>query len=183
TISSFRSIVSEQSTVATNFFQNSGLSNEQIAALYVVMMVSMIVAGSCCAAVMKPERGPAIHAVASVFSIVGSYMDSQATNSTRRDNMYSSQASIAAATAIFSPPAMSAGLTSASKRGPSYILNFIIVFSATQSLGGSLGTAVFGSFVTIREKFHSNVSAEHIVSSDPLVAQRVTQSANGYGRV
>eukprot|EP01133_Synstelium_polycarpum_P029054 gene29054-35465_t len=119
-------------------------------------MVSMIVAGLCCAAVMKPERGPAIHAVALVFLIVGSYMDSQATNLTRPDNMYLSQALIAAATAIFLPPAI---------------------------LGGLLGTAVFGSFVTIREKFHSNVLAEHIVLSDPLVAQRVTQLANGYGRV
>lgn len=183
TILLFRLIVSEQSTVATNFFQNLGLLNEQIAALYGVMMVSMIVAGLCCAAVMKPERGPAIHAVALVFLIVGSYMDSQATNLTRPDNMYLSQALIAAATAIFLPPAMSAGLTSALKRGPSYILNFIIVFLATQSLGGLLGTAVFGSFVTIREKFHSNVLAEHIVLSDPLVAQRVTQLANGYGRV
>ncbi|MCB8828106.1 hypothetical protein LJD47_24170, partial [Escherichia coli] len=72
TILLFRLIVSEQSTVATNFFQNLGLLNEQIAALYGVMMVSMIVAGLCCAAVMKPERGPAIHAVALVFLIVGS---------------------------------------------------------------------------------------------------------------
>jgi hypothetical protein len=78
---------------------------------------------------------------------------------------------------------MSAGLTSALKRGPVYILNFFVVFLATQSLGGLLGTAVFGSFITIREKFHSNVLAEHIVLSDPLVAQRVAQLASGYGRV
>jgi MFS family permease len=183
TILLFRLIVSEQATVATNFFQNLGLLNEQIATLYVVMMVSMVIAGLCCAAVMTPERGPAIHVVALVFLIIGSYMDSQATNLTRPENMYVSQALIAAATVIFLPPAMSAGLTSALKRGPVYILNFFVVFLATQSLGGLLGTAVFGSFITIREKFHSNVLAEHIVLSDPLVAQRVAQLASGYGRV
>ncbi|WP_244642691.1 MFS transporter [Phyllobacterium sp. 628] len=183
TILLFRLIVSEQATVATNFFQNLGLLNEQIATLYVVMIVSMVVAGLCCAAVMKPERGPIIHVVALIFLIIGSYMDSQATNLTRPENMYISQALIAAATVIFLPPAMSAGLTSALKRGPVYILNFFVVFLATQSLGGLLGTAVFGSFITIREKFHSNVIAEHIVMSDPLVAQRVAQLASGYGRV
>lgn len=183
TILLFRLIVSEQATVATNFFQNLGLLNEQIATLYAVMMVSMVVAGLCCAAVMTPERGPAIHVIALIFLIIGSYMDSQATNLTRPENMYVSQALIAAATVIFLPPAMSAGLMSALKRGPVYILNFFIVFLATQSLGGLLGTAVFGSFITIREKFHSNVLAEHIVMSDPLVAQRVAQLASGYGRV
>jgi hypothetical protein len=94
-----------------------------------------------------------------------------------------SQAFIAAATALFLPPAMSVGLASALKRGPNYILSFIIVFLSTQSLGGLLGQSAFGSFITIREKFHSNILAEHIVMSDPLVIQRAAQLANAYGSV
>ncbi len=77
---------------------------------------------------------------------------------------------------------MSVGLSSALKRGPNYILSFIIVFLATQSLGGLFGQAVFGTFITIREKFHSNILAESIVLSNPLVVQRVGQLTAGYSR-
>ncbi|MEP7454647.1 MFS transporter [Phyllobacterium sp. SB3] len=182
TILLFRLVVSEQSTVANNFFQNLGLLNDQISMIYIVSMVAMIVAGLSCAAVMTPGRVPAIHAVALILLIAGSYMDSQSTNLTRPAQMYLSQACIAAATALFLPPAMSVGLSSALKRGPNYILSFIIVFLATQSLGGLFGQAVFGTFITIREKFHSNILAESIVLSDPLVVQRITQLTGGYSR-
>ncbi len=183
TILLFRLAVSEQSSVANNFFQNLGLQNDQISLLYIIVMLSMIVAGLCCAAVMSPERVPAIHATALIFLIIGSYMDSQSTNLTRPSNMYISQAFIAGATALFLPPAMAVGLTSALKRGPNYLLSFIIVFLSTQSLGGLLGQAAFGSIITIREKYHSNILAEHIIMSDPLVAQRAAQLADTYGRV
>jgi MFS family permease len=183
TILLFRLAVSEQSAVANNFFQSVGLQNDQISLLYIISMLAMVAACFCCAAVMKPERVPAIHAAALIFLIVGSYMDSQSTNLTRPINMYVSQAFIAAATALFLPPAMSVGLMSALKRGPNYILSFIMVFLSTQSLGGLLGQAAFGTFITIREKFHSNIIAEHIAMSDPLVAQRAAQLANAYGRV
>lgn len=183
TIFLFRLAVSEQSSVANNFFQNLGLLNDQIATLYLVMMAAMIVAALCCAAVMTPERVPAIHAVALCFLIIGSLLDSQSTSLTRPEQMYFSQACIAAATALFLPPAMSVGLTSALKRGPNYLLSFIIVFLATQSLGGLFGQAVFGTFITIREKFHSNILTEGILMSDPLVVQRIGQLTGAYGRV
>jgi MFS family permease len=183
TILLFRLAVSEQSTIATSFFQNIGLMNDQLWLLYLIMIIAMIAAGLSCAAVMTPERVPAIHAVALIFLIIGSYMDSQATYLTRPPEMYVSQALIAAATALFLPPAMSIGLTAALKRGPNYILSFIIVFLSTQSLGGLLGQAVFGSFITIREKFHSSILAERIVSFDPMVTQRASQLAGMYGRM
>ena len=111
--------------------------NDQLWKLYVVMMVSMIAAGLSCAAVMTPERVPAIHAVAPLSHhrfLYGQPSDLF----TRPPEMYVSQALIAAATALFLPPAMSIGLTAALKRGPNYILSFIIVFLSTQSLGGLL---------------------------------------------
>ena len=76
-------------------------------------------------------------------------MDSRATNLTRPGEMYLSQAMIAFAGALFLPPAMASGLMSALKKGPNYILSFVIVFLTTQSLGGLLGSAVFGTFMTM----------------------------------
>ncbi len=63
------------------------------------------------------------------------------------------------------------------------VVSFIVVFLFTQSIGGLMGSAFYGSLVTLREKFHSNMLAEHVVMSDPLVAQRVAQLSGAYGKV
>ena len=78
---------------------------------------------------------------------------------------------------------MAQGMGGAIARGPIYILSFITVFLFTQSIGGLLGSAVFGSFITLRTTFHYNVLAEHFVLSDPLFAQRVSQFGGIYSHV
>jgi len=93
------------------------------------------------------------------------------------------QAMVAAGGALFLPPAMSAGFRAALARGPNNILSFILVFIFTQSTGGLLGSAVLGTFVTLREKFHSSVLVDHLDKTDPLVIQRITQLSASYGKV
>jgi hypothetical protein len=97
--------------------------------------------------------------------------------------MYASQALIAVAGALFLPPALASGFMSALKKGPNYILSFIIVFLTTQGIGGLLGSAMLGTFVTVREKFHSNSIVEHITLTNPIVAQRLAQLEAVYGRI
>jgi hypothetical protein len=75
---------------------------------------------------------------------------------------------------------MLAGLTRAMKRGPAYIVTFIAVFSGGQSLGGLLGSSVLGSFVVVREKFHSNQLTQGLSLADPQVATRIRQLAGTY---
>jgi hypothetical protein len=132
---------------------------------------------------MKPGREPAIHMVALSLLAAGAFMDSQATNLTRPAEMYLSQAMIAFAGALFLPPALASGLMSALKKGPNYILSFVIVFLTTQSIGGSLGSAVVGTFVTWRTKVHYQALAEHLIPTDLIVAQRLGQLSGAYGRV
>jgi hypothetical protein len=112
----------------------------------------------------------------------GAFLDSRATNLTRPEQMYVSQAMIAAGGSLFLPPAIASGFTLALRKGPQYILSFIVVFLVTQSLGGLAGSALFGSFITLREKFHSNILAEAMTLADPLVAGRVAQLSAAYGR-
>src|SRR5262249_8102129 len=118
----FRLALSEQSSVASNLFQVMGLQNDQLATLYIIMMLASIGAGFICANVLEPGREPAIHAVALGLLVIGSFLDSFVTNLTRPEQMYLSQAMIAAAGVLFLPPAMAAGLTSALKKGSNYIL-------------------------------------------------------------
>lgn len=179
----FRIILSEQSSGAINFFRSMGLANEQMAGLYWVILASSVLSGIVCAAIMKPGREPAIHAVSLLLLAAGSFMDSHATSLTRPEDMYVSQTLIGFAGGLFLPPALAVGLMSAMKRGPNYILSFIIVFLTTQKVGGSLGSAVFGTFVQWREQFHSFRLASRLVSTDPMVAARLKQLGGAYGRV
>ncbi len=179
----FRIALSEQTSGAFAFFQALGLQNDQMQALSLVILASSVLGGLVCAAVVKPNREHAIHIVALSLLILGAVMDSRATNLTRPAEMYLSQALIAFAGALFLPPAMAAGLMMALKKGPTYILSFVIVFLTTQSIGGVLGSAIVGSFITWRTRLHIQALANHLPLTDPLVAQRLSQLAGAYGRV
>nr|WP_242221853.1 MFS transporter [Shinella zoogloeoides] len=178
----FRLMLAEQTAVASNFFQIMGLQNDQLTRLYGVVALATLAGGLLCAVIMKPGREPGIHMIALLLIGVGAFLDSHATNLTRPEQMYLSQAMIAAGGSLFLPPAIAAGFTMALKKGPQYILSFIVVFLVTQSLGGLAGSALFGSFITLREKFHSNVLAQAMTLTDPLVAARVSQLSAAYGR-
>lgn len=62
-------------------------------------------------------------------------------------------------------------------------MNFITIFLFTQITGSMLMTGLLGSFVTLREKFHSNILVENILLTNPLVAQRVSQLSGAYSHV
>lgn len=179
----FRIVLSEQTSGAYGFFQSLGLQNDQMHTLYWIMLGATIAGGLICAAVLKPGREPAIHLVALILLAVGAFMDSHASNLTRPAQMYLSQTMVAFAGALFLPPAMASGLTSALKKGPNYILSFVIVFLTTQSIGGTIGSAVVGTFVTLRSRFHYRALIEHVTLTDPVVAQRLSQLSGAYGRV
>jgi len=124
-----------------------------------------------------------IQFVALIMMATGAFMDSQLTTFTRPDQMYLSQALVAAGAALFLPPSMSVGFRAAFAKGPPYLVTFFVIFLFTQSIGGLLGTAFYGTLVIVREKFHSNILVEHVLLSDPIVAQRAAQLAAGYGKV
>lgn len=179
----FRIALSEQSSGAINFLRNAGMLNEQMAGLYWVILAGSIVSGIVCAAIMKPGREAVIHAVSLLFVAIGSYMDSQSTILTRPEQMYASQFLVSFASGLFLPPALAVGMGAALKRGPSYILSFIVVFLATQKIGGYLGSALYGTFVQWREQFHSFRLASQLTSTDPVVAARLKQLGGAYGKV
>ncbi|WP_262270790.1 MFS transporter [Microvirga yunnanensis] len=183
TLMIFRLLMSEQTAGAFTFFQSLGLQNEQMTVLSLVVIGASVTAGLAYILLVKPGRETAAQMVALVLLLIGALMDSNATSLTRPEQMYVSQALIAAAGVLFLPPAMATGLALALQRGPTFILNFIVVFLTTQSLGGVIGSAVVGTFITWRTRFHLQALADHLASTDPLVAQRMAQLAAAYGRV
>jgi MFS family permease len=178
----FRMLLSEQSTGAINFFKQLGLFNEQMSGLYWIILVGAVVSGLFCALVMKPGREWLIHLGALVLIAAGSFMDSHATVLTRPEQMYLSQGLVAFGSGLFLPPAMAVGFAAALKKGLPYIMSFLAVFLFTQKVGAFIGSALFGTFVTWREQYHSAILTSRLLPTDPLVAARLQQYVGAYAK-
>ncbi|PYE84880.1 MFS transporter [Pseudoroseicyclus aestuarii] len=176
----FRILLAEQSAGAPGLFLQLGLGTEQLQPLFIVICAATLAGGAACALVIAPGREGPIHLVALALIAWAAWADSHASVLTRPEQMFLTQGTIAFASALFLPPAMMAGLMSALARGPSYILSFIVVFLTTQSLGGVAGSALFRSFVTLREQAHLAWLRDGLDAANPLVGQTLAGRAAGY---
>lgn len=179
----YRAVSSEQSSTAVSLYQQLGVLNEQTAVLYALIILATILGGALCAVLMLTKYVDTAHVIALALIALGAYLDSTSTNLVRPEQMYLSQAMIAFGAAMFLPPVMAKGFGAALAKGPPYLVNFITIFLFTQITGSMLTTGLLGSFVTLREKFHSNILVESILLQNPQVAQRVSQLAGAYSRV
>jgi len=179
----FRVVSSEQTTTAANFYMQLGLLNDQTQSMYAIILMASIAGGLVCTVLMLTRYVETAHVLALVLIATGAFLDSQSTSLTRPEQMYLSQAMVAAGAAMFLPPVMSKGFAAALARGAPFLVNFLVIFLFTQSIGAIVAQAALGTFVTLREKFHSNVLVEHIVLTNPFVAQRVSQLSGSYGKV
>lgn len=179
----FRVVSSEQTTTAANFYMQLGLLNDQTQTMYAIILLASIAGGLVCTGLMMTRYVETAHVLALVLIATGAWLDSQSTSLTRPEQMYLSQGMVAAGAAMFLPPVMSKGFAAVLAKGVPFIVNFLVIFLFTQSIGALCAQAALGTFVTIREKFHSNVLVEHVLLTNPNVAQRVSQLSFAYGRV
>lgn len=179
----YRAVSSEQSSTAVGLYQQLGILNEQTMGLYALIILSTVLGGALCAVLMLTKYVDTAHVIALMLIALGAYMDSTSTNLVRPEQMYLSQAMIAFGAAMFLPPVMAKGFGAALAKGPPYLVNFITIFLFTQITGSMLTTGILGSFVTLREKFHSNSLVESILLQNPQVAQRVSQLSGAYSHV
>ncbi|HEY0275488.1 MAG TPA: MFS transporter [Paenirhodobacter sp.] len=170
----FRIILSEQSTGAPRMFQLLGLSPSQLVPLFSVICAFTLLGTLACVAWLKPTRVPQFHFSALVLIACGAWMDSQATMDTRPEQMIVSQALIAFAGMLFMPPAMITGLLSALRKGPQYLLSFIIVYISTQSVGGMIGSGIFTTLINQRQAFHYQLLTEELTTTDDIVSQAIS---------
>lgn len=179
----YRAVSSEQSSTAVSLYQQLGLLNEQTTELYALIILATVLGGAFCALLMLTKYVDTAHVIALTLIAAGAFMDSGLTNVVRPEQMYLSQAMIAFGAAMFLPPVMANGFGAALAKGPPYLVNFITIFLFTQITGSMLTTGLLGSFVTLREKFHSNILVESILLQNPQVVQRITQLSGGYAHV
>ncbi|MEJ8308466.1 MFS transporter [Agrobacterium larrymoorei] len=179
----YRAVSSEQSSTAVSLYQQLGILNDQTMGLYGLIILATVLGGATCTLLMLTKYVETAHVIALSCIALGAFMDSTSTNLTRPEQMYLSQAMIAFGAAMFLPPVMAKGFGAALAKGPPYLVNFITIFLFTQITGSMLTTGLLGSFVTLREKFHSNILVESILLQNPQVAQRISQLSGAYSHV
>src|SRR5262249_10145819 len=108
--------------------------------------------------------------VACALIAVGAFMDAGATDLTRPANLYVSQALIGFGALLFVGPVFLTGIARMMLAGPQNFVSWIVLYSASQNLGGQIGSAAFGTLQTWREKFHSNELVGQIVLTNPVDA-------------
>ena len=171
----FRLLLSEQSTGAPRMFQVLGVAPGQMTVLFAVICAASLLGALACIAWIKPGREPQFHFVALVLIAAGAWMDSHSTLDTRPEQMLVSQAMIGFAGMLFMPPAMMVGLMAALKKGPNYLLSFLIVFLSTQSIGGVIGGGIFNTLVNWRQAFHLQTLTEQIRATSAPIAAEIAQ--------
>ncbi|WP_380785559.1 MFS transporter [Sphingomonas sp. R86521] len=178
-----RIVLSEQTFASVGLLAVLGENNDQLVPFFTIIFLASVAGVMLSAITLDPER--LTHPVMLAIGIVAvaAYMDSHATNLTRAPQMYWTQAMIAFSGTFFLGPALLFGLTRALKAGSGHIISFFALFGIVNSVGGLAGTALLGTYQTIREKAHSAAIVQDIVATDPIVSQRIQAGGAAVARV
>lgn len=178
-----RVVLAEQTYGSVGLLSALGYGTEQFRTLYIIVTIASL-AGLLAAFYFTRAETPARPIqIACLLIAVGAFLDSGATSLTGPANVYLSQALIGFAGLLFIGPAMVIGLSRALLCGPQYFISWLVVFLATQNLGGLVGSALFGTFQIIREKFHSSILTQQVLLDNPIDAGRIAGGAQQVGGV
>jgi hypothetical protein len=178
-----RFLLSEQSYTAPGLLRTLGMGPDQLQPLYAVILVGTIAGAVISAMMFGPKRILAILGVSIALVVAGSYLEHNATNLTRPQDVYLSQLMISLATGMFMGPILLMGITKALARGVDHIITFSVLFSLSQGIGGLAGPAVLGTYQLYREHEYSALLVNGLDPADPQVAQRVKLYQGAYAKV
>ncbi|RVT99508.1 MFS transporter [Rhodovarius crocodyli] len=175
-----RLVMAEPVTGAVGFFQNLGLLNDNMAGLQIAILSGTLAGTAISCVFCSPDRAHWLHMAGLAVIGTAAWIESGSTSVTRPPDFYLPQAMIAFGTALFLPAAMAWSLAWVMRTNPTKLMGYIAMFLGSQVLGAQIGSALLGSFVIIREKFHSAQVVAHLTLQDPLVVQRAQQYGAAY---
>ena len=172
-----RVIIGEQAFGTVGLMSSLGLGVDQLRTLFIIVTLASIAGLVVALTTFRPESPARPLQVACLLIAIAAFLDASATNLTRPANLYLSSALVGFAALLFIGPAMVIGLSRALLCGPRFFISWLVVFLASQNLGGLVGTALWGTLQTIREKFHSHSLVESVMLNNPTDAARLAASA------
>jgi MFS family permease len=172
-----RVVLAEQTYGSVGLLGALGYGTEQFRTLFIIVTLASIAGLFVGVFVTRPATPARPLQIACLLIAVAALLDSQATNRVGPNTLYFSQALVGFAGLLFIGPAMAIGLSRTLLQGPQFFISWLCVFLASQNLGGLVGSALFGTLQTVREKFHSHTLVENILLANPAAAGRLAGSA------
>jgi MFS family permease len=175
-----RIALAEQTYGSVGLLTSGGLNNEQLHTLFLFVLGAMVLGIATAVLTLDAQRLRQQVIVAALIIALGAWLDSHATNQTRPQELYLSQALLGFGTTLFIGPALAYGFLRMLEKGPTYFVSLVVLFSSTQNVGGLAGSALLGSYQVIATRSHLAALTEHLVGSDPQVVARLqAQGAAG----
>jgi hypothetical protein len=178
-----RVVLAEQTFGNVGLLTSLGLGNEQYRTLYVIVSLASLAGLAVTVVAFRPATPARLIQLACLMVAIAAFMDSRTTNLIRPADLYLSQALVGFAALAFIGPTMVIGVARALLAGPQYFISWLVVFLATQNLGGLVGTAFWGTLQTVREKYHSHILIEQIRLTDPVDVTRLSDATQQLGGV
>lgn len=178
-----RFLMSEQSYAAVNFLKTMGMGPDQFVSFYVVVLVG-IVSGTVFSALTFSKEKMVFHLLGAVILVLcACALDYHLTSDVRPHDFYRSQFLVGFASGMIIGPLLLTGIISALQKGPSHMVTFIVLFSATQTFGGLVGSSFFSTYQQMRTQTYQAQIYNDLSQTTPQVDQRIqvlTQSAHQY---
>ena len=168
-----RLALAEQTYGSVGLLTSSGLNNEQLRTLFLIVGGAMLLGIAAAVLTLHPQRLRQQVIVAALSIALGAWLDSHATNLTRPHELYLSQGLLGFGTTLFIGPALAFGFLRMLQKGPAYFVSLIVLFSSTQNIGSLAGSALLGTYQVIATRMHATALAEHLLGADPQVAARI----------
>lgn len=160
-----RLFTTEQTVGAGGVLGLMGYGNEQLLAYYGIILAASLVGLLASVATLKIDDIRRSTLIAVGLIALASYLDIGVSTVTPVSHFYISQGLMAFATFYFAGPVLLEGLFRAIGAGFDHLVSFVAVFSATQTLGGLVGTAFFNRYFTVQTTQRLNHITEQITSS------------------
>lgn len=168
-----RILLSEQTFGSVGLLTIFGMLNDQMITLNLIILAASIAGIAVSVLTFRPDNPASAVRLATLLIAAGAFLDAGATNLTRPENFYFSQALIGFASLLFLGRAMVLGMAQVLLTGGQHFVSFVVLFNISQSVGGQVGTALLGTFQIVRERFHSNELVQTLELTNPVVAARI----------
>lgn len=172
-----RLALAEQTYGSVGLLTSSGLNNDQLRLLFGIVALAMVLGTAFMVATLRLNRLRHLVLAATLAIALAAWLDSHSNNLTRPEQLYLSQALIGFGTVLFVGPALLHGFGQVLLRGPNHLVSVIVLFSTTQNVGGLAGSALLGTFQTIRARAHAAALADQLNAANVDLAARLQAGA------
>lgn len=174
-----RVMLGEQTTGAVGLLSLGGLINDQLHGFYAWILLGMTAGTISVAILLTPKTIPVLCIVALVLIAIAAWIDTGANALSRPRELAFSQTLLGFGTTLFVGPALLYGIVLVLKSDLSHFVPTVLVFSAAQSLGSVIGSALLGSLQYYYQQYNlTNLSAQIPATADMAARIRALGASN-----